>query len=280
MFYFYQIHPGKIPDQLLMPFKSGYMKRTIIFRGNILLLLLVLLCRTAIAQVVVKGTVYDKLARYGIPHVSVLSTSGVGTATDSLGHYSIKVSDEDSIYFSYLGKMTSKYPVKQLFPDQPFDISLPVSVDILKTVIVRQPSYRMDSLANRAEYRKAFDYGGPDFGSAPGSGVGLGISFDMIFNARKYKRIEAFKARLEREEREKYVDHRFTKALVKRITHLTSPALDTFMVEYRPSYEQLQSFENDYDYYKYIKTFGEYFINQWKLSHPREASDSTIGTGL
>jgi hypothetical protein len=256
------------------------MKRTCLFRGNILLLLLMLLCRTAIAQVVVKGTVYDKLARYGIPHVSVLSTSGIGTATDTLGHYSIKVADADSIYFSYLGKMTSKYPVKQLLPDQPFDISLPVSVDILKTVVVRQPSYHMDSLANRNEYRKVFDYGGPDLGSAPGSGVGLGISFDLIFGARKFKRMEAFKARLEREEREKYVDHRFTKALVKRITHLTSPALDTFMVEYRPDYEQLKSFENDYDYYKYIKTFGEYFISQWNQSHPRVASDSTSGGNL
>ena len=250
------------------------MKRTRLFRGNILLLLLILLCRTAIAQVVVKGTVYDKQARYGVSHVSVLSTSGIGTSTDTLGHYSIKVPGDDSIYFSYLGKMTSKYAVKQLLPDQPFDISLPVSVDILKTVVVHQPSYHMDSLANRNEYRKVFDYDGV-YAGAPGSGFGLGISFDLIFGARKIKRMEAFKARLEREERDKYVDHRFTKALVKRITHRTSPALDTFMVQYRPGYETLKSFENDYDYYKYIKTFGEYFIGQWNQSHPRVTSDST-----
>src|SRR5688500_6188625 len=217
-----------------MPFKSGNMKRTIIFRRNILFLLLVLFCRTAIGQVVVKGTVYDKQVRYGIAHVSVQSTSGIGTITDTLGHYTIKVPENDSIYFSYLGKMTSKFPVKQLLPDQPFDISLPVSVDILKTVVVRQPSYRMDSLANRAEYRKVFDYD-PDYGSAPGSGFGLGISFDLIFSGRKFRRMEALRTRLEREERDKYVDHRFTKALVKRITHLTPPALDTFMVTYRPS---------------------------------------------
>ena len=243
------------------------MKRTIIFRRTVLLVLLALLCRTTIAQVVIKGTVYDKQARYGIPHVSVLSSSGIGTATDSLGHYTIKVPGDDSIYFSYLGKISSKFPVKQLMPDQPFDISLPVSVDILPSVTVRQPSYHMDSLANRAEYRKVFGYD-PDYGSAPGSGFGMGISFDLIFNGRKFRRMEAFKARLEREERDKYVDHRFTKALVKRITHLTPPALDSFMVEYRPSYDILKTFETDYDYYSYIKSCGYSFITQWKIDNP------------
>jgi hypothetical protein len=250
------------------------MMRTIIFRRKILLLLLVLVCRVGLAQVVIKGTVYDKGARYGVPHVSVLSTSGIGTTTDTLGHYSLKVPVNDSIYFSYLNKISSKFPVKQMPPDQPFDISLPVSVDILPTVIVQQPSYRMDSIANRKEYQKVFNYD-PNYFGTPGSGFGMGIGFDLIFNARKIKRMERFKARLEREERDKYVDHRFTKALVKRITGLTPPALDTFMKEYRPSYETLQGFENDYDYYKYIKTFGEYFLQQWKTDHPGEPSDST-----
>jgi hypothetical protein len=251
------------------------MKRTIFFLRTILWLLLVLLCRAGVAQVVIKGTVYDKQARYGVPHVSVLSTSGTGTATDSLGHYTLKIPANDSIYFSYLGKMTSKFPVKQLPPDQAFDISLPVSIDSLTPVTVRQPSYHMDSLANRAEYKKVFDYD-PNYLGSPGSGFGMGIGFDLIFNARKIKRMERFKARLEREEREKYVDHRFTKALVKRITGLTPSALDSFMVQYRPTYETLKGFETEYEYYEYIKAFGEFFISQWKRDHPGGMSDSTV----
>jgi hypothetical protein len=204
----------------------------------------------------------------------VLSSSGIGTATDSLGRYTLKVPETDSIYFSYLGKMTSKFLVKKLPPDQSFDISLPVSIDSLAAVTVRQPSYRMDSLANRAEYKKVFDYD-PDYLAAPSGGFGVGISFDMLFSGRKIRRMEALRTRLEREEREKYVDHRFSKALVKRITGLTAPALDSFMVEYRPSYETLKSFETEYDYYKYVKTFSQYFIEQWKTDHPVETRDST-----
>jgi len=248
------------------------MMRSIIFRREVLLLILVLLGRVTVAQVVIKGTVYDKQARYGIPNVSVLSTSGLGTATDTLGHYTIKVPGDDSIYFSYLGKTSTKFLVKKLPPDQPLDISLPVSVDVLPSVTVRQPSYHMDSLANREEYKKVFDYE-PDYLGTPG-GFGMGISLDALFSAKKIRRLEHFRARLEREERDKYVDHRFTKALVRRITNLTSPALDTFMVQYRPSYETLQSFETDYDYYKYIKAFGQYFIQQWKIDHPNAVSDS------
>src|ERR1044071_9386941 len=133
------------------------MKRTSIFLRTIFWLFLVLLCHTGFAQVVIKGTVYDKQARYGVPSVSVLSNSGSGTMTDSLGRYNLKVPANDSIYFSYLGKLTAKFPVKNMDPDQPLDISLPVYIDSLPAVTVRQPSYRMDSIAKRNEYRKIFD---------------------------------------------------------------------------------------------------------------------------
>lgn len=249
------------------------MKRTITFVRRTLWLYLVLLCQAGVAQIMIKGTVYDKQARYGVPHVSVLSSSGAGTATDSAGRYTLKVSGNDSIYFSYLGKMTSKFPVKTLPPDQPLDISLPVSIDSLAPVTVRQPSYRMDSLANRAEYKKVFDNDAGYIG-APSGGFGLGIGFDLLFSARKIRSMEKLKARLEREERDKYVDHRFTKALVKRITGLTPPALDSFMVEYRPSYDILKSFETDYDYYSYIKSCSFSFISQWKITHPGDSTYS------
>lgn len=75
--------------------------------------------------------------------------------------------------------------------------------------------------------------------------------------------MEAFRVFLEREEREKYIDHRFNKALVQKITGLKSPALDTFMARYRPSYELLVSFETDYEYYRYIKDLSEYFSESW-----------------
>jgi hypothetical protein len=56
-----------------------------------------------IAQVFINGTVYDRTQLYPMQAVSVMSTSGAGTYTDSLGRYHITLRSGDSLYFSYLG---------------------------------------------------------------------------------------------------------------------------------------------------------------------------------
>src|SRR5882762_5250097 len=105
-----------------------------LLQKNIIAAALVLLCNTVIAQVEIKGTVYDRSQLHPMPGVSVLGTSGMGTATDSSGHYSIKLPSGDSIYFSYLGKSTSKFPVKDIPDGLPFDMSLQVGVDSLPEI--------------------------------------------------------------------------------------------------------------------------------------------------
>jgi hypothetical protein len=59
----------------------------------------------------ISGTVYDISARRPLEAVAVLSTSGKGAITDSLGRYFIRVPIKDSIWFSMIGKNTMKYPV-------------------------------------------------------------------------------------------------------------------------------------------------------------------------
>ncbi|HVY75709.1 MAG TPA: carboxypeptidase-like regulatory domain-containing protein [Puia sp.] len=236
-----------------------------------MLTLLILLCQAQLvrAQVEITGTIYDKTQHFALPGVSVLGASGIGTTTDSTGRYRIRLSAKDSIYFSYLGKVTSKYPVKEISYPEQFDMSLQVNIDSLAPVYVRSRSYELDSLENRMEYRKIFDYGGPDVVNSYGSGPGVssGIDFDLLFNGKKNRRMLAFQSRLLFDEREKYIDHRFSRYLVKRITGLESPALDSFMRQYRPSYDFIQSFYNDYDYYEYILTASKYFMLTWRQEH-------------
>jgi hypothetical protein len=126
--------------------------------------------------------------------------------------------------------------------------------------------YRYDSSENREEYRRVFDYQ-PD-GIIGGASGGVGLNLDMLFSARKNRQMLALQRRLIEEEQDKYVDHRFNKTLVKKITGLQRPALDTFMRIYRPSYEFIQNCENDYEFYKYIKDCGLYFSRIWKEEHP------------
>lgn len=239
---------------------------------KIILLLLTGICAKGLqAQVDIKGTVYDRSIRIALQGVSVLSSSGRATITDSKGNYHIKLTAEDSVYFSYLGKRTSPIPVSQIeFPLQ-FDMSLEVAVDSLLPVSVWSRNYREDSLENRAEYKKIFEYGGPDICSSPPAGQnvapGMGLDLDLLFNARKQRRLEAFQKRLIEDEQYKYVSHRFTKSLVVKITGLRSPELDSFMREYRPSYDFIQACSNEYEFYKYIRESRKFFEIYWKENH-------------
>ncbi|SDH15666.1 peptidase associated/transthyretin-like domain-containing protein [Chitinophaga filiformis] len=239
-----------------------------LFLKTALFVVLVLLAGITKAQVrTVYGTVYERSARYGLSGVSVMSTSGAGTITDSLGRYSIKLPLTDSISFSYLGKATMKIPVKEAPLGRAFDMSLHVDVTTLPTVEIQEKrrSYQLDSIANREEYRKVFDYS-PEYISSAGGGVG--VNLDALFSMRKIKRMEAFREHLIAIEHDKYVDYRFNKTLIQKLTGLQSPVLDSFMVQYRPTYEMLQSFETEYEYYKYIRDWGNYYQQIWKQDHP------------
>jgi hypothetical protein len=226
--------------------------------------------RAAFAQVELRGTVYDQSARFGLSSVSVMSTGGAGTATDSAGRYHIRVASTDSISFSYLGRPTRKFPVREIATGVPFDMALEVAIDSLPTVLVRERSYRLDSLENRREYQKVFDYA-PNYLKTMkenrGRGLGVGLDLDLLLDGKANRRMLALQKRLEEEEQDKYVEHRFSRATVRRVTGLEPPKLDSFMRQYRPSYEFLQSIATDYEFYKYIQEWGQFFEENWKAVH-------------
>jgi len=188
-----------------------------------------------------------------------MSTSGKGTATNDLGNYTIEVSEEDSIYFSYLGKPTVKFAVKSMPNPGGFDISLHVQSNILPTFLVMPPSYKFDSAQNREDYAKAFNYKKPGLGISTtpmgAGGAGVGLDLDQLINVfrfRKNKSMLGFQRRLIAEEEDNYIDHRFNKTIVKKITSLNGPDLDRFMKIFRPTY-QFTQVTSEYDFYSYIK---------------------------
>src|SRR5687768_4012014 len=108
----------------------------------------------AMAQYEVKGTVYDSTYIRPVEAVSVMSTSGKGTITDAAGRYRLEVGEKDSIWFSYLGKPTLKFPVLKMPDVTRFDIALQTYNQVLDEVRIRNRSYRMDSIQNRVDYAK------------------------------------------------------------------------------------------------------------------------------
>jgi carboxypeptidase-like protein len=208
--------------------------------------------------VTVHGTVFNMYKTKPLEAVSVICSSGKGTITDSNGNYSIIVSPDDSISFSYLGRSTAKFAVSTINTFSGFDIALHVDPLELKEVKVMPRNYSMDSLQNRKDYEKIFNFKKPGFkitDPTTSGGLGAGVDLDAMINMlriNRTKRILAFQRRLVDEEQDKYVDHRFSQYIVKKVTHLDNEELDTFMVKYRPSYEFCKR-ASDYDFMDYIK---------------------------
>lgn len=209
----------------------------------------------------VSGTIYDISARRPLEAVAVLSTSGRGTITDSAGRYSLTVKKNDSIWFSLIGKTTMKYAVDTISNLSGFDIMLHIKATQLPEVTVRNRYYRFDSIQNRNDYAKVFNFrkpslqiiNNPTYNTTPG--VTAGLDINEIINMFRFKRnrqILALQRRLLQQEQDAYIDHRFKKLFVIKLTGLSGAALDSFMVTYRPDYEFLLTL-NDLEFGYYIE---------------------------
>lgn len=211
-------------------------------------------------QLKLKGAVFDESGVLPLQAVSVICSSGKGTLTDSTGRYLLIVNEKDSVWFSYLGKETNKFFIGEIPDINDFNISIKVNIHVLREVKVRPPDYRLDSIQNRIDYAKVFNYQKPSFRSIVTS-IGLGFTVDLnevirAFQYRKKKMMLGFQGRLLNEEQQKFVSYRFTKPLVSEITGLKDEILDSFMFKYRPSYLFVLG-TSDYDLRKYINNMYE-----------------------
>ncbi len=231
------------------------------FLYTLLFTFFLLMQNSLFAQVAVRGTIYD-INNRPLPSVSVLSSSGKGTYTDSNGRYIIMLQPEDSVWFSYLNKPTIKYPVRSINPVLTFDLALHVNVVQLREVSVKEKNYKLDSIRNREDYARIFNYEKPNpLRNINVSNGGVGFDLDAIigmFQFRKIKRMESFQKRLIQQEQDHYIDYRFNRRLVKQLTGLDSTYLDTFLVRYRPDYEFTLN-SSEYDFRDYIIRAGRIY---------------------
>jgi hypothetical protein len=202
--------------------------------------------------------------------VSVLCSCGSGTTTDSNGNYYIRVAESDSLRFSYLGRATQMFAVNMMNPSTGFDIALHVNPTELGEVRITPKNYYLDSLQNRKDYEKIFDYKKPGLALSDAGGSGVGLDLDQLINVFRFKRnrrLLAFQNRLIEDEQDKAIDHRFTRYIVKKITGLDGDSLDAFMFRYRPSYQFTET-TTDYEFYDYIKLAYRNYQFELKI-HPQ-----------
>lgn len=209
----------------------------------------------------ISGVVYDISGRRPIESVMV-SSSNNHAITDSLGRYIITVRAKDSLWFSLFGKNTQKYPIDTVEDLHNFNVMIHVTGFDLPEVRVRNSYYKLDSIQNRNDYAKYFNYQVPGLKLTnnqqlfnPSGGLTVGFDLDEIINMFRFKRnrnLQFLQKRLISQEQEKYVNHRLTKRFVQKLTKLEGEPLIKFMEYCKPSYEIL-GLLNDLELGEYIQ---------------------------
>lgn len=135
------------------------------------------------------------------------------------------------------------------------------TIGLEEVAVLGRRDPQQDSIKMREEFADQFNFKPVKPWQALGiSPVGLAINLNVLFASlsREQKQSKRLKAALIRDEREDYVDRRFTKTLIQTQSGLSGEELDIFHWYFRPSYEQLLDF-TEYDLLVYIRSKCHHF---------------------
>ncbi len=232
-------------------------------------------------SIMIRGTVIDSASGSPMQQVSVFQReSDAGALTDKDGNYSFRINKTGVIHFTYIGYKEQVRAVDFFSGDLVINAVMPVlPFNTRELQITAAKMNKLDSLNNREDNKGVFQ---PVRKSPVSSQMnaddnyrtGLVISpfaaYRKLFS-KDAKRQKAYRTTLLQKEKDDYIDGRFSKNIVVRITGLNAPRLDTFMVKFRPEYELLIQ-TTDYELYDYIKRSGQAFTNKVVDSVPAKKS--------
>ena len=173
-------------------------------------------------------------------------TNAALIATDDLGTFQLKCAMGDTLLFRQ-----KDYADKKVAVTNANTIMVYMQTNInLSQVDIKGQTKKQDLQQVMSEYNNQGIYanGKPSLGSVITSPLnGL---YDLLGsgpkNARRFQRYAS------NEMEQTAVDKRFTRPLITRITGLKDDSLQTFVQNYKPSYEDIKAW-NDYDLINYIK---------------------------
>jgi hypothetical protein len=224
----------------------------------LLLLIVIVICNYSYGQKVT-GLVIDKTTKQPVSG-ALVSLGNSKAYTNTSGRFEIaNVTWNDSlkiVHFAYKTYTTiiSKMVVTLHIELEPMVISL-------NMVTVRgDRNFKKDSIENRITYAKQFNYKGPTVmdvftgnpNKQPGDLISINPLLLMAVLTKKSTPEYKFNKILIRDEQADYLDRKFNRGIVSRITHLRGDTLSEFLIRYRPTY-QFAKKSTDYDMEIYIK---------------------------
>jgi hypothetical protein len=164
--------------------------------------------------------------------------------SDLGGNFKITAKPGDRILFSLVGYLPDTIRVTSYMIDSGYDVRLLESTKELPTISVSGDwnKYQLDSIKRREDYRYVYEKNttkligrNNGYTNTPTNGVGLSLS-PVTYFSKQEKQLKALKKRLQKNEETYYVDYRFSRSYVAKLTRLEGDSLDLFMKRYEPSY--------------------------------------------
>jgi uncharacterized protein YxeA len=182
------------------------------------------------------------------------NNSGQIVMTGNTGRFKLNVKNNDIISFAAVGYHFDTVQLTRSFLEKDsIDLYVsPLSHDLGNVTVTAKgmSAYQMDSMERRNDLlHDMVSYKKPTFALA-NSGAGLGISIDRFSKHEKSKRraLDFF----DKNEKEAYINYRYSQQLVAETTGFKDDTLRQFMQQSRPSYEWLRSNPSDEDIRYYI----------------------------
>jgi hypothetical protein len=237
--------------------------------------LLLCFCLNSYAQTIT-GMVVDKASKQAINN-ALVTLGTAKTHTNTLGMFEIPAGNAtDSLRITHFGYK----PVMILHKSTTvLRIEMKsVIINLAAVTIHGTRSFKQDSIDNRLAYSKQFNYRAPKLTDAfstdakqPGELLSINLLTVVDVLTKKSTPQYKFNKTLLNDEHETYIDHKFNRGNVSRITGLSGDTLSTFLVQYRPTYQLAQKY-TDYDMEVYIKScFKEFKKDGLNASNPFHA---------
>ena len=177
---------------------------------------------------VISGMVTDSAFGKPLAGISVQNiTTKSGTKTNYRGTFSIEVGEDHYLKFSYTGYKPRIVRIRDLENIDILKVTMAIGRVELKAVKITKPltPYQKDSIKRASLYKDVFEYKQEKSAMSPVTAVFQKFS-------RKHKNMRRFKEQVLQNEKQKFIDSRYTREMVGNITKLDGDSLAYFMNAY------------------------------------------------
>lgn len=175
--------------------------------------------------------------------------TGARVFSDQGGYYRINANPGDQVLISFIGYVSDSVTVTNVAGTQIYNARLKMKERFLPQVEVsgRWNPYQLDSIARYEEFRPFLEEKSHSLvDTSKRSSGGFGITFSPFTRgSRQQKDLRKFKKLYEQNEVQRYIDYRYSKSFVSRVTGFTGDTLLKFMQVYTPSYGLLRRIPNE-----------------------------------